>query len=181
MVKARKPHSSAIFLPCSSHCSGCFLSGSLDLGMIDIWDQVILWGGGCCPIHCRFSRIPGLYPLEGSTIRSCHKPKPSLPNVPWGQKSPQLIITALYALYRNNHKEPLRAYHGPDSLLTCSCELTLAATILTGLEALFITKKHKVTQLGLKASSASTQLPCFLQHSSASQGSNRKLREEENY
>ena len=54
------------------------------------WHQIGLCCGGC-PVHCRtFNSIPGLHPLEASSIPlppCCNKQNclQTLPNVPWGE------------------------------------------------------------------------------------------------
>ena len=80
----------------------------LSLSIIDIWGRIILFcRGGGCPGHCRiFNSIPGLYPLDASSIHETPSiPRPSDDNqkclqtwldIPWGgQNHPRLRSTVL--------------------------------------------------------------------------------------
>ena len=75
----------------SSSSASLFSSalGLLNLGLIDIWGQIILcWRGGCA-VPCKmFSSMPGLYMLDAS---GTHPPKavmiksvPKIVKVTWG-------------------------------------------------------------------------------------------------
>ena len=53
--------------PAKVYSHSCIIQDFLNLGIVDIWGQVILcgWGLGGCPVHCRmFSSIPDFYTLD---------------------------------------------------------------------------------------------------------------------
>lgn len=68
----------------------------LVLSTVDIWDWIVLFLSGDCPVHCRiFSSILTLDPLDAdSTLISCNNLKylQTLPSVPWGMGLKSFLV-----------------------------------------------------------------------------------------
>lgn len=88
----------------------CKPKGVLNLSTIGILGQMVLCGG--CPVYGRiFSNIPGLYPLDVSSILSCHHQRclQTLPDDPWEANWPPV----------GNRPCKIRCLQNPHYLLLC--------------------------------------------------------------